>query len=145
MLISERCMQKKSTKLLKPIHQKNKRILVKWLRFLWGSVRFRPHFEGSLKRVVILAQEKLGDAILLTPLFKLLRKNIPGVHITIVALGSEYDFYERDPNIDHVYRVKESWPRYLKSVLRERYDLLYCPKDHPSFSFLFQSFVFSSN
>lgn len=105
----------------------------------FGKLEARKKFDGELRSVVILAQEKIGDAILLTPLFKMLRRTLPRVKISVVVFSPIASFFERDPNVDVVYRVKENYLAYFRTILKQKFDLLFCPKDHPSFTFLYQS------
>ncbi|HHM02433.1 MAG TPA: lipopolysaccharide heptosyltransferase family protein [Caldithrix abyssi] len=93
-------------------------------------------FEGPLNKIAILAQEKLGDAILLTPLFRELKKLAPRVEIHVICLGLNAAFFENDPHVDRVYSVKTDYPAYFRAIRPQSFDVLFNTKDHPSFNFL---------
>jgi ADP-heptose:LPS heptosyltransferase len=97
-------------------------------------------FSGQLRSVALLAQEKLGDAILLTPLVGNLKQRFPGVSIHIIAFSRQTaDFFRNDPSIAGVHHAKRKPVRYFREVLSKQFDLLFNTKDHPSFHFLLQS------
>ncbi len=111
-------------------------MLLKGMRTLLRPLPEKKSFEGPLDRIVILAQEKLGDAILLTPLFRELKKLHPAVEIHVVCLGLNAAFFEGDPHVDRVYSVKTDYPGYFRAIRPQKFDVLFNTKDHPSFNFL---------
>ncbi|NTW50122.1 MAG: glycosyltransferase family 9 protein [Chlorobiales bacterium] len=115
---------------------KIRRFSASLMRHLFGDQPERPVFEGELRSIVILAQEKIGDAILLTPLIKNLRHSFPHVKIHVMAFGPIYEFFERDPNVDVVYQVKGRARAFLAEARKVRFDVLFNTKDHPSWTFL---------
>ncbi|NTW75054.1 MAG: glycosyltransferase family 9 protein [Chlorobiaceae bacterium] len=99
-------------------------------------------FDGPLDSVVILAQEKLGDAILLTPLIGNLRRAYPRLRIHVIVFSQPvYDFFSTDRNVTAVHNAKKKPLRYAREVLFSRFDLLFNTKDHPSTHFLIQSIL----
>lgn len=132
-------MKSSIIKSLRNIRSKAKRLLIKLMLLILRSVEPRNEFEGRLNSIIILAQEKIGDAILLTPLFKNLRRVFPKIEIHVVALSPVYPFFEYDPNVDVVYKVKQNYFAYFLSLRKKKFDLLFSTKDHPSFTFLYQS------
>lgn len=95
---------------------------------------FRP------ESIVLLARERYGDAILMTPLIKNLRMAYPGVSIYIVAFTRIiFDFFSRDANVTAVYHAKRNLTKYFSEVLTKKFDLLFNPKNHPSTNFYLQS------
>jgi ADP-heptose:LPS heptosyltransferase len=121
------------------IEQGAKRWLIKGMLRILRPLPRQAEFSGPLDSIVILAQEKLGDAILLTPLLKNLRRARPQLKIHLVCVSPVYHFFERDPHVDVVYRVKQNYPAYFKAILAQRFDLLFSTKDHSSFTFLYQT------
>ena len=132
-------MKSSLIKFIRLIRSKAKRILIKLMLLILRPVESQSEFEGQLKSIIILAQEKIGDAILLTPLFKNLRRVFPEIEIHVVALSPVYPFFENDPNVDVVYKVKQNYLAYFQSLRKKKFDLLFSTKDHPSFTFLYQS------
>ncbi|MGB8247823.1 MAG: glycosyltransferase family 9 protein [Chlorobium sp.] len=99
-------------------------------------------FDGRLESVAILAQEKLGDAILLTPLIGNLRRAFPELSIHVIVFSKAvFDFFSSDRNVTAVHNAKRATPGYIRNVLLHRFDLLYNTKDHPSTHFLIQSIL----
>lgn len=97
-------------------------------------------FSGPLNSVAILAQEKLGDCVLLTPLIRNLRQARPELRIHIIAFSrASTSFFQDDPAVTAVHLVKQKPLRYLSEVRAAKFDLLFNTKDHPSTHFLLQT------
>jgi len=97
-------------------------------------------FSGPLDSIAILAQEKLGDCVLLTPLIRNLRKAFPYLEIHIIAFSrASANFFMSDPEVTAVHQAKKHPERYIRKVLSRKFDLLFNTKDHPSTWFLLQS------
>jgi heptosyltransferase-3 len=108
------------------------------LSLLFRPIEQQPRFSGPLESVILFCQEKLGDAILFTPLIANLQRAFPDCSITLLAFGTAAaDFFSNDPNVTTVYNVKDKRHRILRDLRRRRFDLLYSPKDHLSFSAIF--------
>jgi ADP-heptose:LPS heptosyltransferase len=97
-------------------------------------------FSGPLDSIAILAQEKLGDCVLLTPLIRKLRQAYPALEIHIIAFSrASAEFFMNDTAITAVHLAKKQPVRYFREVLSRKFDLLFNTKDHPSTHFLLQS------
>lgn len=97
-------------------------------------------FSGPLKSIAILAQEKLGDCVLLTPLIRNLRKRYPDLEIHIIAFSqASAGFFRNDPEVTAIHLAKKNPLQYLKEVRSTRFDLLFNTKDHPSTHFMLQT------
>jgi len=129
----------KRVDIAKTIERKSKHLLVKLMLFIWRPLKKNDNFEGPLDSIIIIAQEKLGDAILLTPLIKNLRRALPHINIHIVALSNIYRFFRLDSNVDVVHRVKHNYFNYFRTISKLKFDLLFSTKDHASFNFLFHA------
>lgn len=104
---------------------------------LVGSYRTTRQSLGiPVKRIAILAQEKLGDAILLTPLLKKLSQDDPGRVIDLLVFGDNASFFEKLGFVGNIYKVKKHPWRSFRAIRRNRYDVVFNPKDHPSYSYL---------
>lgn len=115
------------------------------LRKLSKTRKLQAGYHGTLNSVVILASERYGDVILLTPLIKNLRTAFPGISIHIIAFRkSIYEFLRYDPHITKVHYAKGSYITYAKDVLFRKFDLLFNPKDAPSFNYLLHSALISA-
>lgn len=127
-------MQKKKKK--RQFRQLFARSLQRFARHRSGS----SNFSGLLRSVAILAQEKLGDCVLLTPLVRNLRQSFPDLEIHIIAFSrATANFFMNDPAVTAVHLAKKQPWRYFREVLSRKFDLLFNTKDHPSIYFLLQS------
>ena len=124
---------------LKHLNQNSKKVLVKITLFLIGALEWKSTFEGEINSIVILAQEKLGDAILLTPLLKNLQRVLPNAEVHIITNSSIHYFFKDDTRIDYVHKGKNHYISLFKLRKNKTFDILFCTKDHPSFTFLYQS------
>jgi heptosyltransferase III len=108
------------------------------LSLLFKPLERQPRFSGPFESVILFCQEKLGDAILFTPLIANLRRAFPDCSITVLAFGAAAArFFSNDPEITAVYNVKEDRVALYRALGKQRFDLLYSPKDHLSFSAIF--------
>ncbi len=110
------------------------------LQFMAKGRQKQPRLDKPLESIVILAKERYGDSIMLTPLIGALRREYPELSITIITFSQLiFNFFSADPNITAVYHTKRNLARYFKGVLFKKFDLLFNPKDHPSTNFLIHS------
>lgn len=137
-------MKRKRIEIIRDWRRRAKYLLIQLMLFILRPLKQIQDFEGELESIIILAQEKIGDAILLTPLFKNLKRNFPGIEIHVVALSPVYFFYENDPNVDVVHKVKQNYFSYFREIRKKKFDLLFSTKDHPSFTFLYQSRIIAA-
>ncbi|MDZ4122377.1 MAG: glycosyltransferase, partial [Candidatus Cloacimonadaceae bacterium] len=91
----------------------------------------------KIDSIVIFVQEKLGDALLLTPLIRLLANRFPDLKISLFTFSkASYAFFAGDPHIDQCYLIRLYNLPLLSHLCSQKYDLLFNPKDHPSNTFL---------
>ena len=101
-----------------------------------------PPWPGPCNSIIILAQEKYGDAILLTPLLKNLKRQFPETQLHLVTFSKATTaFFIHDPNLSGVHYAKSNPAIYIRNVLLKRFDILFNTKDHPSTNFLIQSLI----
>ena len=119
--------------------------LARTLQQIINKPSLEPPYDGPVKSIIILAQEKFGDAILLTPLLKNLKKHFPATEIHLVTFSKATTaFFRYDRHVDAVHFLKGSKTDYIKNVLGRSFDVLFNTKDHPSTSFLLQSLFIRS-
>jgi heptosyltransferase III len=112
------------------------------LQFLAKRRKKQPFPDKPLESIVILAKERYGDSIMLTPLIGALRKEYPELSIYIITFSQIiFNFFSADPNVTAVYHTKNNLTRYYKEILSKKFDLLFNPKDHPSTNFLIHSML----
>lgn len=135
-------MKNSSEPLKKTINRKNKRLLIDLMGLFARRRKRVSHFEGPLGSVLILAQEKLGDCLLLTPLLRQLRDRYPDLVIHVACFSAtSSDFFRQEPVVNQVFRVKTDLWGFFRHGRRFSYDLLFNTKDHPSFNFMLQSLL----
>lgn len=115
------------------------------LQKLVGKQTRTDHYTGPTGSFVILAQEKYGDAILLTPLLKNIKTLFPQSTLSLLTFSKNTtDFFQSDPNIDTVLYAKANPLHYILSFLLRRFDIVFNTKDHPSRNFLIHSLLIPS-
>ncbi len=114
-----------------------KKVLVKIFFFFIPKPTKIDCLDSLPKSIVILAQERLGDSILLTPLLKKLKQTLPNSEITVIVVSDDsYNFFLGDQNINHLIYAKQNYVKNLIKIRRQKYDLLFNTKDHLSFTFV---------
>ena len=128
---------------MKPKKKKKRQFrqaFAKFLQLIVPKRRSDVPFSGPFRSIAILAQEKLGDSILLTPLLKNLREEFPDLAIHIITFTrASSNFFKTDQNITAVHLAKNHPIHYFREVLSQEFDLLFNTKDHPSTNFLLQT------
>lgn len=122
--------------------RKFKRAYQRMLLFIIGKlvpIRSKENPVNSPKSMLIFVQEKLGDAILTTPLFKNLKLRFPGARIHIVIFNKASNIFDKDPNIFQIHNYKHNKAATIKNLKKLHFDILFNTKDHPSMTFILLS------
>ncbi|HCI16727.1 MAG: glycosyltransferase family 9 protein [Candidatus Marinimicrobia bacterium] len=83
------------------------------------------------QRILIQAQEKIGDAILLFPIISGLKKQFPSSIIHLLCSTKNKHIFESHKDVKKIM-VYRSGYSFWQSLKETHYDLFYNPKDHPS-------------
>jgi heptosyltransferase III len=129
--------------MLNPINKKRlfRKFFARSLQVLSHKKHSDQHFTGKLDSIAILATEKIGDSVLLTPLLRNLRHHFPKLEIHVICVKkASADFFRNDPHVTTVHFIKE-FIEYTRNVLLRKFDLLFNVKDGPSTTFLLQTFL----
>lgn len=110
--------------------------IILWVIGKLAPVRHKDNPVVSPKNILVFVQEKLGDAILTTPLFKNLKFQFPEVQIHIVIFHKQSNIFDDDPNISKVHFYKNDKLGTIKRLKKIKFDILFNTKDHPSFTFI---------
>ena len=79
----------------------------------------KESFDGPLRSVAILPQEKLGDCVLLTPLIRKLKQARPELKIHLIAFSrASAAFLENDPDVTAVHQAQRNIKPYHRSQLQ---------------------------
>lgn len=81
--------------------------------------------------ILIQAQEKIGDAILIFPIIAGLKKMFPKSIIHILCSSKNEPIFQAHKDVEKTM-IYRSGRRFWKTLQETQYDLFYNPKDHPS-------------
>jgi len=125
-----------SFKIRETYKKSTKKAAITLMKYLGSQVKPESKFNIRPRSVVVLAQERFGDLLVLTPLFKLLRQAFPDLDITVLGVTEIIKILDHDNNLTFVTNIKRASEAVKKKIFSCNYDLLYNTKDHPSFTFL---------
>lgn len=108
------------------------------LHFILRLLPAAPRRPVPMKPVsfCIIAQEKLGDAILLLPLLRRLKEVFPEAVISVLASAANQGVFKTVEWVDHVRLYRPFSYQSFLWMRNRRFDVYYNPKDHPSWTFL---------
>lgn len=92
-----------------------------------GGARHAATVPPTAARILLIRNDRIGDAVVSTPFIQLLRRRFPEARIDIVLGRHNAAVAELLPEIDRVHTVGAtvgSLLRTVRSIRRERYDLL---------------------
>ena len=132
-------LQQREVKTLKnslndPQHKFNRRMIVGFLNTLYKNLP-KKELPESINSIIIIAQEKLGDAILLLPFLKALNDRFPGIAIDLCCTSYNRKIFEGISFIRNCVSYRPYNLRFSKLIRSEQYDVLYTPKSGPSSTF----------
>tara|TARA_B100001250_G_scaffold133181_1_gene113849 strand:+ start:598 stop:1644 length:1047 start_codon:yes stop_codon:yes gene_type:complete len=110
-------------------------------RFIVGILnKFYKHaspkeLPESINSIIILAQEKLGDAILLLPFINAFHKRFPDATIDLCCTSYNKKVFEGIPFIRNCISYRPFNFRFAKLIRSQQYQILYNPKSGPSSTF----------
>jgi len=86
-----------------------------------------PFDNSSIKKVLFLRYDRIGDMIISTPVFRELKKNIPEIEISILSSKDNYEVVRYNKYIDKIFfnhkkNLLSDIPTLLK-LRKEKYDL----------------------
>jgi len=99
-----------------------------------------PFDIGRVHKVLILRNDKIGDMIVSTPLFRELKKAHPGIVIDVVASSVNRQIIAANPHVDDIIvwdkRGALNDAAVIRSIRRRRYDVIFNTQNIFSFAFL---------
>lgn len=87
----------------------------------------RPLELKKVHKLLILRYDRIGDMIVTTPIFRLLKKAHPHLHIGVVTSALNAGLIKNNPNVDAVYILHSNWfslGREIRRARGERYDVV---------------------
>ena len=97
--------------------------------FLWPLCLIKPMRSpepGSIKEILFLRHDRIGDMALSLPAIRLLKNSFPHARLTVVASISNKDILSNNPYVDEVL-VYNGTSDYIKQVRRKKFDLAIDP------------------
>jgi heptosyltransferase-2 len=76
----------------------------------------------EIKKILVLRYDRIGDMVLSSPVFRILKTKYPGARITVVASRVNADVIKNDPYVDEIFIYKGA-AHFFKEIRKERYDL----------------------
>jgi ADP-heptose:LPS heptosyltransferase len=77
---------------------------------------------SRVRSILILRYDRLGDMIVTTPIFRILKQRYPGLRIGVFASELNAVLIRQNPNVDRVYVLHSGWFSLLREILRARRD-----------------------
>jgi ADP-heptose:LPS heptosyltransferase len=121
---------------LKPLELGFRRFLTGVLKFFLRKKKpFPAHLDFNLCKFLFLRQDLIGDALVSTPVFDLLKRRYPGAVIDVLMSPKNHFTLEHNPAIRKRWIYKKT-PRELmklrKQIRQEQYDFVVDLLDNPS-------------
>ena len=114
---------------LKKLEKANKKIWLALFRRIFNNhsvnIPLHPSQTASIKKILIFRTDKIGDMIVTTPLFRLLKQQIPGIFIGVCAGPNNHVLAKNCADVDRVYTLKQTIPSiiaFVREAKREQYD-----------------------
>jgi ADP-heptose:LPS heptosyltransferase len=79
-----------------------------------------------VKRILVFRYDRIGDMIVTTPIFRLLKQENPYLQIGVLASEANAELIRNNPNVDEIYVLYRNFSKRLKELLRiraQRYDM----------------------
>lgn len=86
-------------------------------------------------KIILVQLGRIGDMVLLTPLFRIIKEKYPDAEIEVVASRRNFNVIQNNPRLNRIIVYEKSPLKFLKSIrnIRQKeYDYLIDPKDHYS-------------
>ena len=81
----------------------------------------------SVKKLLILRYDRIGDIIVTTPVFRRLKHFHPGLFIGVVASPANAELVQTNSFVDRLHILPKHWwhlPRFLREARQEQYDVV---------------------
>jgi ADP-heptose:LPS heptosyltransferase len=81
----------------------------------------------SVKRLLVLRYDRIGDMIVTTPFFKILKAANPNMRIGVLASKINAEIIQHNPNVDVIHVLTNHWwqiAKEIKNARKENYDVV---------------------
>lgn len=98
------------------------------LKFAFRNKRITSPIDfNNVKKMLILRYDAIGDMIVTTPLFEILKNKNPDLQLDILCSKKNYNIIEFNPKIDNIYFKPNNLFTFIKTIIllrKQRYDLI---------------------
>lgn len=74
----------------------------------------------TIRKILILRFDRIGDMIVTTPIFRILKQQNPALHIGVFTSQGNADIISRNRNVDAMYVLHRNWWKMWKEIQRAR-------------------------
>jgi ADP-heptose:LPS heptosyltransferase len=103
-------------------------VVYPFFRLLFHNKAHSDHIElSSVRSLLILRFDKIGDMIVTKPIFRILKRRAPALKIGVVTSPSNAGLIEQDDNVYEKYIISSKPWKVLREMMRarkERYDVV---------------------
>ena len=98
---------------------------------------------SSVSRALVIKLRHLGDVLLTSPVFSVLKRHVPGIEVDALVYDDTRDMLSGHPSIDQIHVIGRNWRgqsaasraalewRLFRRLRERRYDLLVHLSEHP--------------
>jgi ADP-heptose:LPS heptosyltransferase len=87
----------------------------------------RPIDLQQIRRVLILRFDRIGDMIVTTPIFRILKQRHPSLQVGVLTSPENAEIVQQNPNVDAIYVLHRNWWKLWREIRKARrgeYDLV---------------------
>ncbi|HTZ40589.1 MAG TPA: glycosyltransferase family 9 protein [Syntrophales bacterium] len=90
-----------------------------------------PLHPVSIRKILFVRLDRIGDVVLSTPAFRALKKHFPSAELTVLLRSSTRGLVEQNPHVDRILTIDhaEEALRVIRELRAMRFDLLIDPYD----------------
>ena len=98
-------------------------IIRRILLFLPGLLNRKRRLKSkSIRRILLLRHDRVGDMVLSTPLFKALKTRYPDAKITVLASESNHEILRHSPHVDQIL-VYKGIRNFVGEMRKKKFDM----------------------
>lgn len=82
----------------------------------------------EVNKVLFLKYDKIGDMVVCTPVFRVLKQAFPHVEINVLASSANKNIIKHNPYVNRIYTYSNNWLKLLPLLLKlrkEKYDICF--------------------
>ncbi|MGA2298109.1 MAG: glycosyltransferase family 9 protein [FCB group bacterium] len=115
-------------KFLKQIENFNRRLLYSLLKIFFKNPKASiPLDKSQIKKILIFRYDVIGDMLVTTPVFDLIRKHLPDTELHVLASSKNSFLIKNDERIDKIYEWDKKYFSLfslIQKMRKEKYDLI---------------------